>query len=36
MHRFDPVADLDKALWDTVMAVNLTGPLILRVVMEGK
>ncbi|TKA77970.1 hypothetical protein B0A49_02430 [Cryomyces minteri] len=26
MDHFDPVGDLDKALWDTVIAVNLTAP----------
>lgn len=26
MDRFDPVGDLDRALWDKVIAVNLTAP----------
>lgn len=26
MDRFDPVADLDRGLWDRVLAVNLTAP----------
>jgi NAD(P)-dependent dehydrogenase (short-subunit alcohol dehydrogenase family) len=26
MDRFDPVGDLDPALWDRVIAVNLTAP----------
>ncbi|KAF7176947.1 hypothetical protein CNMCM7691_004372 [Aspergillus felis] len=29
MDRFDPVGDLDEALWDKVMAVNLTAPFLL-------
>lgn len=29
MDRFDPVADLDPALWDRIMSVNLTAPFIL-------
>jgi len=29
MDHFDPVGDLDKALWDKVIAVNLTGPFIM-------
>lgn len=27
--RFDPVGDLDKALWDKVIGVNLTAPFLL-------
>ncbi|KAF7121979.1 hypothetical protein CNMCM5793_009533 [Aspergillus hiratsukae] len=29
MDRFDPVGDLDEALWDKVIAVNLTAPFLL-------
>jgi NAD(P)-dependent dehydrogenase (short-subunit alcohol dehydrogenase family) len=29
MDRFDPVGDLDRALWDKVIAVNLTAPYLL-------
>lgn len=29
MDRFDPVADLDQALWEGVLAVNLTAPYLL-------
>jgi NAD(P)-dependent dehydrogenase (short-subunit alcohol dehydrogenase family) len=29
MDRFDPVGDLDKDLWDKVIAVNLTAPYLL-------
>lgn len=29
MDRFDPVAEVDEALWDKVMAVNLTAPFLL-------
>lgn len=27
--KFDPVGDLDKGLWDKVLAVNLTGPFLM-------
>lgn len=29
MDKFDPVGDLDQALWDGVLAVNLTAPYML-------
>lgn len=29
MDRFDPAGDLDKALWDKVLAINLTAPFLL-------
>ncbi|PYH87546.1 short chain dehydrogenase/oxidoreductase [Aspergillus ellipticus CBS 707.79] len=29
MDRFEPVGDLDEALWDKVLAVNLTAPFLL-------
>ncbi|GFF29853.1 bacilysin biosynthesis oxidoreductase BacC [Aspergillus lentulus] len=29
MDRFDPVGDLDEALWDKVIGVNLTAPVLL-------
>jgi len=29
MDRFDPAGDLDKSLWDKVIAVNLTAPYVL-------
>jgi len=29
MDKFDPVGDLDKALWDKVIAVNLSAPMVM-------
>lgn len=29
MDRFDPVADVDQALWDNLISVNLTAPFVL-------
>ncbi|ESU08488.1 hypothetical protein FGSG_12223 [Fusarium graminearum PH-1] len=37
MDRFEPVGDVDPELWDRVLAVNLTAPLLLsKVGIHGK